>query len=115
MLVPASHVELSLMASDIDTKIAEGHVEDVLKKGDKARVKSVLSVPLQEAIAKAKPRLFTLNMFKLYCFIGVAQLTCVAKPITPSDVQILTGCAGPGPTDTTVRNANLLFACRPGD
>jgi predicted GTPase len=52
------------------------HVEDTIKGAASQRkhVKSVLSVPLQEAIAKQRPQIFTGKTIQLYYFMLVAMM-----------------------------------------
>lgn len=52
------------------------HVEDSPKGAahQKQHIKSVLSVPLQEAIAKQKPKIFTAKTVQLYYFMLVSMM-----------------------------------------
>lgn len=55
-------------------KGAAAHFEDPVKGPQQKHVKSVLSVPLQEAIAKAKPKIFTRRTLLLYYCMFVSMM-----------------------------------------
>jgi hypothetical protein len=58
-----------------ESKSGTIHVEDPIKGAyQKKHVKSVLSVPLQEAIAKQKPKIFTQKTLQLYYFMMVSMM-----------------------------------------
>ena len=59
----------------MDSKSGAVHIEGAAKGGlPKKQVKSVLSVPLQEAIAKQKPKVFTSKTLRLYYFMLVSMM-----------------------------------------
>lgn len=66
-----------------DTKATTVHLEDVqnvqssTSKPSLFATKSVLSVPLQEAIVKQNPKVFTWATFRLYSYMMVSMMVYV--------------------------------------
>lgn len=58
--------------------------DETARHGSRAKSKSVLSVPLQEAIEEAQPKLFTWRMVQLYYCMFIAMLKSVFHALSRS-------------------------------